>query len=133
MAIGWSGVGAWSGLRARKPTPCSCSQRASARTSARSPIPQLERERAVGTCRDHAPRAQVVGQVAATRADEQRRDGPPVDGREVVEAPREVGRQRRHRAEVGAAFQREPAGTEERLGARPIAPPTPARPRRGRP
>src|SRR3546814_4777147 len=45
-----TGVGAWSGLRPRAPPPRSRTQRATVRTSARSPMPQLSEDRVVGTC-----------------------------------------------------------------------------------
>ena len=85
---------AWSGLRPTAPPPSAPTHAARARTSARSPMPQLSRERAVGTCtarpqvRRSAGRWQRPGP-ASTVAPR-----PPVERVEPVQAEGEVGGER---------------------------------------
>ncbi len=108
---GATGVAACSGLSPTAPPPWPPTHRASERTSARSPMPQLARLRLVGTCTARPQVRRPSGRWQRPGRDEQRRRRRAVGGVEVGGAPA-AGRARARRPHRGRCRPRAGGGRD---------------------
>ena len=116
LAIGEVGVGACSGLRARNPAPSSCSHVARLRTSARSPMPQLSRDRVVGTWTTTPQARRSSGRWHRPGPTSNVVTGPPSRGARSWSPRGRSGGRRSIGAEVRSVLQRQVTAAVQHLG-----------------